>query len=110
MKMMTGNMEGIAMDYVAKEDLHPAEDNHGNMRLVDGRPVYSLRGVVVRDAEGRTIKASTVRVKNKPVDDIPDMSKVRCVDCVSSVWQDGNRIAISVTADHVEIVTNVPLK
>lgn len=110
MKLKTGNMAGIAMDYLAKEDLHAAEDNHGNLRLVNGKPVYSLRGVVVRDAEGRTIKASTVRVKTKPADDIPDMSKVRCVDCIASVWQDGNRIAVSVTADHVEIEMNAPLK
>ncbi|RYP94933.1 hypothetical protein [Bifidobacterium pseudolongum] len=110
MKLRTGTMEGVAMDYVAQEDLHPAEDNHGNMKMVDGKPVYSLRGVVVRDADGRTIKASTVRVKNRPTEDIPDMSKLRCVDCIASVWQDGNRIALSVTADHVEIVMNAPLK
>lgn len=107
MKLRTVNLEGIAMDYIAREDLRPAQDNQGNMRLDNGKPVYPLHGVVVRDADNRTIKASTVRVRIKPDEDIPDMATVRCVDCVASVWRDGNRIAISVTADHVELVPDI---
>lgn len=102
MRLQTVDLIGVAIDDVMPETIHPSVDANGVIRVVDGAPIYSLRGVMVRDADGQVIKASSVRVRTAPAVAIPAMTAVQCVGCVVTPWVNGGRIALSVLADHVE--------
>lgn len=103
MKFKTVDLEAAVMDAIDPSRIHPATDENGSLRKVDNRPVYPVRGVTVRDETGRTVNSS-VRVFNVPTAPIPAMSTLRCVDCHIVPWIKKGELAVSVTADHLEIV------
>lgn len=105
MKLKTTDLDGVAIDAIEPDEIRPATGADGVLRVVDGAPVYPLRGVMVRDADGQAIKASSVRVRTAPTSPIPALSVVRCVDCVVTPWVRDGRVAISVLADHVEVAS-----
>ena len=103
MMTSTHTVVAFAPDAIDPKDVTPATDDDGTLRMIDGAPVYLLRGVMVRDADGRTIKSSTVRVRTAPTTPIPPLTALRCVDCMLTPWVRDGRVALSVLADHVEI-------
>ncbi len=105
MRLRTVNLESVAIDDINPDSITPAVDSSGALRLVDGAPVHPLRGVIIRDADGRTVRSSTVRVITPPSALIPALTPLRCVNCTVTPWvADNGRLSISVTADHVEMV------
>lgn len=86
MRISTPTVVAFAPDAIDPKDVTPATDDDGTLRMIDGAPVYLLRGVMVRDADGRTIKSSTVRVRTAPTTPIPPLTALRCVDCMLTPW------------------------
>lgn len=103
MRLQTVDLVGVTIDDIDPESVQPLADENGVLRVVDGSPVYPLRGVMVRDADGRAIKASTLRVRTAPSASIPSLTALRCVGCTVTPWVRDGRVALSVLADHVEI-------
>lgn len=103
MKFRTVDLEAAAVNAIDPGRIRPAVDEDGTLRLVDGRPVYPVRGVTVRDETGLAVN-STVRVLVAPTAPIPAMSTLRCVDCHINPWVRKGELTVSVTADHLEIV------
>lgn len=106
MRIRTLDFEGVALNDVIPDDIHPAIGADGVLRMVDDAPVFPLRGVMIRDADGQVLQTSTVRVRATPTTLIPALTALRCVNCVVTPWVRDGRIALSVLADHVEPMTS----
>ena len=106
MRISTPVAVALSLDAIDPKQISPVADSDGALRLVDGKPVYPLRNVVVRDADGQTVRASSVKVHTLPTTQVSSLTPLRCVDCLITPWADGRQIALSVIADHVEPMTS----
>lgn len=102
MRLSIPTISGLALDNINPEAITPQADGDGTLRLVDGKPVYPLRNTVIRDSDGNTVRASSVKVHTLPTATIDALTPLRCINCRITPWLDGRQIALSVVADHVE--------
>jgi hypothetical protein len=74
-------------------------------KLVDGHPVYALRGVVVVENDHQS-QGVFVRIKNLPDAVIPAGSSLRLTGSVSIAHfvNSAGRLGVSITADGVEVL------
>lgn len=94
----------IPTDDIDPATLKPAADQDGNPRLVDGKPAYPLRGVVVKIA-GQTVEGATVKVRQLPSALVPELTRVSLKgDVRITPWlpDSGRRIRYSILADAIE--------
>lgn len=98
------NITVIPTDDLDPSALRPATDPDGNPRLVDGKPVYPLRGVVVK-VNGQTVEGATVKVRQVPSAVVPELTRATLKgDIRITPWlpDGGRRIRYSILADGVE--------
>lgn len=94
----------IPTDDIDPASLKPATDQDGNPRLVDGKPTYPLRGVVVK-ADGQTVEGATVKIRQIPSAVVPELTRAPLKgDIRITPWlpDGGRRIRYSILADGVE--------
>lgn len=103
MRIIVPAITALALDPIDPERITPMANSDGTLRLIDGKPVYTLRNVVVRDADGNTVRASSVKVHTVPANPVAELTSLRCVDCRITPWIDGRQVALSVVADRVEL-------
>lgn len=95
----------IPTDDLEPSSLRPATDQDGNPRLVDGKQVFPLRGVVVKIA-GQTVEGATVKIRQIPSAVVPELTRVALKgDVRITPWlpDNGRRIRYSIIADAVEM-------
>lgn len=98
------NITVIPTDDLDPTALRPATDADGQPRLVDGKPVYPLRGVVVK-VNGQTAEGATVKVRQVPSVVVPELTRATLKgDIRITPWlpDGGRRIRYSILADGVE--------
>lgn len=94
----------IPTDDLDPKSLRPATDQDGQPRLVDGQPVYLLRGVVVK-IDGQTVEGATVKVRQMPSAVVPELTRAALKgDIRITPWlpDSGRRIRYSILADAIE--------
>lgn len=94
----------IPTDDINPAALKPATDSDGNPRLMDGKPVFPLRGVVVK-VDGQTVEGATVKVRQVPSGTVPELTRANLTgDVRITPWlpDNGRRIRYSILADGVE--------
>lgn len=100
----TATITVIPTDDLDPSALRPATDPDGNPRLVDGKPVYPLRGVVVK-VDGQTVEGATVKVRQVPSGTVPELTRANLKgDIRITPWlpDGGRRIRYSILADTIE--------
>lgn len=100
----TATVTVIPTDDLDPSALRPATDPDGNPRLVDGKPVFPLRGVVVK-VDGQTVEGATVKVRQVPSGTVPELTRANLTgDVRITPWlpDNGRRIRYSILADGVE--------
>lgn len=100
----TATITVIPTDDLDPSALRPAIDQDGQPRLVDGKPVYPLRGVIVKIA-GQTVEGATVKVRQVPAAVVPELTRANLKgDIRVTPWlpDNGRRIRYSVIADAIE--------
>lgn len=98
------NITVIPTDDINPAALKPATDSDGNPRLMDGKPVFPLRGVVVK-VDGQTVEGATVKVRQVPSGTVPELTRATLRgDIRITPWlpDGGRRIRYSILADGVE--------
>ena len=98
------NITVIPTDDLDPSALRPATDPDGNPRLVDGKPTYPLRGVVVK-VDGQTVEGATVKVRQVPSAVVPELTRATLKgDIRITPWlpDGGRRIRYSILADTIE--------
>ncbi|BDR52122.1 hypothetical protein KIM372_00290 [Bombiscardovia nodaiensis] len=110
MKIRT-SADALDIEVVTLEELDPAtmepakEFGTDDLKKVDGKSVYALRGVAVK-VDGRIDKSATIKVLAKPAAKIPELTKARLTGSVvvTPYLADGSRrIGYSVMADGIEV-------
>ncbi|PJM75364.1 hypothetical protein [Bifidobacterium simiarum] len=106
MRFKTDALTAVTLDPIVAGALSLATDRDGSLKLIDGSAVTPLRGAMVRDADGRVIKTSSIKVKTPPVDDIPALAVLRCTGhvLVTPYVRDGGQVGVSVVADAVQVI------
>lgn len=100
----TATITVIPTDDLDPAALRPATDQDGNPRLVDGKPTYPLRGVVVKIA-GQTVEGASVKVRQIPSAVVPELTRTNLKgDVQVTPWlpDNGRRIRYSIIADAIE--------
>lgn len=100
----TANVTVIPTDDIDPSALRPAADQDGQPRLVDGKQVFPLRGVVVKIA-GQTVEGATVKVRQVPSAVVPELTRATLKgDVRITPWlpDGGRRIRFSILADAIE--------
>lgn len=108
MKIIT-DAKSLSLKIAALEDIDPSTLEPAKAyqseetKLVDGKPIYRLPDLYVKDGE---YKASiSIKVFNKPSEKIPGLTYIQLVGAVEiTPFIMNNRIAYSVVADSVEAV------
>lgn len=98
------NITVIPTDDLDPTTLRPATGQDGQPRLVDGKPVYPLRGVVVKIA-GQTVEGASVKVRQIPAAVVPELTRANLKgDVRVTPWlpDGGRRIRYSILADTIE--------
>lgn len=94
----------IPTDDLDPKNLRPATDQDGQPRLVDGKQVFPLRGVVVKIA-GQTVEGASVKVRQVPSAVVPELTRANLKgDVRITPWlpDGGRRIRYSILADTLE--------
>lgn len=100
----TATITVIPTDDIDPTALKPAADQDGSPRLVDGKPIYPLRGVVVKIA-GQTVEGASVKVRQIPAAVVPELTRANLKgDVQVTPWlpDNGRRIRYSIIADAIE--------
>lgn len=108
MKIIT-DAKSLDLKIAALEDIDPSTLEPAKVfqseetKLVDGKPVYRLPDLYVKDGQ---YKASiSIKVFNKPVEKIAGLTYINLTGTVEiTPFIMNNRIAYSVVADGVEVV------
>lgn len=98
------NITVIPTDDLDPTALRPATDQDGQPRLVDGKQVFPLRGVVVK-ISGQTAEGATVKVRQVPSAVVPELTRATLKgDVRITPWlpDGGRRIRYSILADTIE--------
>lgn len=101
----SANIVVIPTDDIEPSALRPATDQNGNSRLVDGKPTYPLRGVVVK-IDGQTVEGASVKVRQVPSAVVPELIRATLKgDVRITPWlpDGGRRIRYSILADAIEM-------
>ena len=70
--------------------------------LVDGKPVYRLPAIYVKEA-GRQTQNVSLKLRNKPAEALEELQKFHLVGTVViTPWLKNNRVAYSLLADGIE--------
>lgn len=100
----TASITVIPTDDLDPTALRPATDQDGNPRLMDGKPVYPLRGVVVK-VSGQTVEGASVKIRQIPSAVVPELTRATLKgDIRITPWlpDNGRRIRYSILADTIE--------
>lgn len=97
------NLKIATLEDIDPDALEPAKAYQSEeTKLVDGRPVYRLPDLYVKD--GNYKAAISIKVFDKPTEKIPGLTYINLVGKVDIIpYIMNNRIAYSVVADSVEI-------
>ena len=101
----TGNIDAVAVGAIKGADLTPqkAYGDDGKRTdenaLVDGNPVYPMRGVTLRQ-DGEPINGATLKVVHPA--DVKALTPYVVVNARVIAWVRDGRVAYSVTADRLE--------
>lgn len=100
----TASITVIPTDDLDPTALKPATDQSGQPRLVDGKQVFPLRGVVVKIA-GQTVEGASVKIRQIPSAVVPELTRATLKgDIRITPWlpDNGRRIRYSIIADAIE--------
>lgn len=97
------NLKIATLEDIDPSTLEPAKAYQSTeTKLVDGKPVYRLPDLYVKD--GNYKAAISIKVFDKPTEKIPGLTYINLVGKVDiTPYIMNNRIAYSVVADSVEI-------
>lgn len=101
----TGSIDAVAVGAIKSADLTPQKTYGDDGKrtdentLVDGNPVYPMRGVTLRQ-DGEPINGASLKVKVPA--DVKPLTPYAVVNPRVIAWVRDGRVAYSVTADRLE--------
>lgn len=97
------DIEFINMADVDPATLEPAKKfGTDEDDLVDGKPIYRLPAIYVKEA-GRQTQNVSLKLRNKPAEALEELQKFHLVGTVViTPWLKNNRVAYSLLADGIE--------